>query len=156
MATHSSILVWRIPRREEPGRLQTIGSKRVWHNWETNTLIFHFSQAVLTKKQWSKIKNKKLLNENGYLIVEVLLKKSFLVSIEVFCLSSYEATTNHEVWLHCKNQKYAAIANHIFIYGIWPAFCTFKFAWICNALSHFISTYQPLSPKNQRSSTKVE
>ena len=29
MATHSSILAWRIPRTEEPGRLQSIGSQRV-------------------------------------------------------------------------------------------------------------------------------
>ena len=32
MATHSSILVWRIPRTEEPGRLQSTGSQRVGHN----------------------------------------------------------------------------------------------------------------------------
>ena len=31
MATHSSILAWRIPRREEPGRLQSMGSHRVGH-----------------------------------------------------------------------------------------------------------------------------
>ena len=29
MATHSSILVWRIPRTEEPGGLQSMGSQRV-------------------------------------------------------------------------------------------------------------------------------
>ena len=29
MATHSRILVWRIPRTEEPGRLQPMGSQRV-------------------------------------------------------------------------------------------------------------------------------
>ena len=29
MATHSSTLAWRIPRREEPGRLQSMGSQRV-------------------------------------------------------------------------------------------------------------------------------
>ena len=29
MATHSSILAWRIPRMEEPGRLQSMGSQRV-------------------------------------------------------------------------------------------------------------------------------
>ena len=28
-ATHSSILAWRIPRKEEPGGLQSIGSHRV-------------------------------------------------------------------------------------------------------------------------------
>ena len=32
MATHSSILAWRIPWTEEPGKLQSIGSQRVRHD----------------------------------------------------------------------------------------------------------------------------
>ena len=32
MATHSSILAWRIPRTEEPGRLQSMRSQRVRHD----------------------------------------------------------------------------------------------------------------------------
>ena len=32
MATHSSILAWRIPWMEEPGRLQSTGSQRVGHD----------------------------------------------------------------------------------------------------------------------------
>ena len=32
MATHSSILAWRITWTEEPGRLQSIGSQRVRHD----------------------------------------------------------------------------------------------------------------------------
>ena len=32
MATHSSILAWRIPWTEEPGRVQPIGSQRVRHD----------------------------------------------------------------------------------------------------------------------------
>ena len=32
MATHSSILTWRIPWTEEPSRLQLMGSKRVRHD----------------------------------------------------------------------------------------------------------------------------
>ena len=32
MATHSSVLAWRIPWTEEPGRLQSIGSQRVRHD----------------------------------------------------------------------------------------------------------------------------
>ena len=31
MATHSSILAWRIPQTEEPGGLQSTGSQRVRH-----------------------------------------------------------------------------------------------------------------------------
>ena len=36
MATHSSILAWRIPWTEEPGRLQSMGSQRVGHDWATS------------------------------------------------------------------------------------------------------------------------
>ena len=36
MATHSSILAWRIPWREEPGRLQSTGLQRVRHDWATS------------------------------------------------------------------------------------------------------------------------
>ena len=32
MAAHSSTLVWKIPRTEEPGRLQSMGSQRVIHD----------------------------------------------------------------------------------------------------------------------------
>ena len=36
MATHSSILAWKIPWMEEPGRLQSMGSQRVGHDWATS------------------------------------------------------------------------------------------------------------------------
>ena len=36
MATHSSILAWRIPWMEECGRLQSMGSQRVGHDWGTS------------------------------------------------------------------------------------------------------------------------
>ena len=36
MATHSSTLAWKIPWTEEPGRLQSMGSLRVGHNWATS------------------------------------------------------------------------------------------------------------------------
>ena len=40
MATHSSTLAWKIPRTEEPCRLQSMGSQRVGHDWVTS---LHFS-----------------------------------------------------------------------------------------------------------------
>ena len=39
MATHSSIVAWRIPWTEEPGRLQSMESQRVRHNRVTHTFI---------------------------------------------------------------------------------------------------------------------
>ena len=39
MATHSSVLAWKISWTEEPGGLQSTGSQRVGHNWATNTYL---------------------------------------------------------------------------------------------------------------------
>ena len=45
MATHSSTLAWKTPWVEEPGRLQSMGSWRVRHDWATSLSLFtfHFS-----------------------------------------------------------------------------------------------------------------
>ena len=37
MATHSSILAWKISWTEEPGGMQSMGSQRVGHDWVANT-----------------------------------------------------------------------------------------------------------------------
>ena len=42
MAPHSSTLAWKISWMEEPGRLQSIGSLRVRHNWVTSLSLFTF------------------------------------------------------------------------------------------------------------------
>ena len=42
MATHSSTLAWKIPWMEEPGRLQSMGSRRVGHDWVTSLSLFTF------------------------------------------------------------------------------------------------------------------
>ena len=42
MATHSRTLAWKIPWTEEPGRLQSMGWRRVGHDWETSLSLFTF------------------------------------------------------------------------------------------------------------------
>ena len=49
MATHSSVLAWRIPGTREPGGLPSMGSHRVGHNWSDLTA------AVLLKCLVNKI-----------------------------------------------------------------------------------------------------
>ena len=44
MATHSSIHAWKIPRTEEPGGLQSMGSQRVGYDWATS---LHFTSCPL-------------------------------------------------------------------------------------------------------------
>ena len=46
MATHCSILTWKIPWTEVPGGLQSMGSQRVRHDWATNTFTFKLCSLV--------------------------------------------------------------------------------------------------------------
>ena len=49
MAPHSSTPAWKIPRTEEPGRLQCMGSLRVRHDWATSLSLFTF---IHWKRTW--------------------------------------------------------------------------------------------------------
>ena len=49
MAAHSSTLAWKIPWTEEPGTLQSMGSLRVRHNWETSLSLFTF---IHWRRKW--------------------------------------------------------------------------------------------------------
>ena len=49
MATHFSILAWRIPWTEETGGLQSMGLQRVRHNWATKCAVGDFSGSPLGK-----------------------------------------------------------------------------------------------------------
>ena len=42
VAPHSSSLAWKIPWMEEPGRLQSMGSLRIRHDWATSLWLFTF------------------------------------------------------------------------------------------------------------------
>ena len=56
MAIHSSTLAWKIPRTEEPDRLQSKGSQRVRHDWVTSLLQIHSSNHFKSdaRKDWRK------------------------------------------------------------------------------------------------------
>ena len=53
MATHSTILAWRTPWTEEPGRLQSMASQRVRHDSATDTIIFTFFSPLSVCIFWS-------------------------------------------------------------------------------------------------------
>ena len=44
MTTHSSTFAWKIAWMEEPGRLQSMGSLRIGHNWANSLSLFTFKQ----------------------------------------------------------------------------------------------------------------
>ena len=60
MATHSSILAWRIPWTEDPGGLQAMGSRRVRHDWAQGTCTHKwgaFSKAGRLLVEWQYFPN---------------------------------------------------------------------------------------------------
>ena len=61
MATHSSILAWRIPWTDEPGGLWCMGLQRVGHNWAIFT--FTTNQKRCQRQQW---------NSGAHLVWELL------------------------------------------------------------------------------------
>ena len=74
MATHSSVLAWKIPRTEEASSLQSMGLKRAGHNWAT---LYHFIINLLSFFPFFKIveptfNSKNLLNTLCQLYAKVL------------------------------------------------------------------------------------
>ena len=68
MATHSSILAWRIPGTEEPGGLPSMGSHRVGHDWSDlaaaatqhcKAITFQFKKKKIKIKEDEEMKSKK-------------------------------------------------------------------------------------------------
>ena len=53
MPTHSTTLAWKIPWMEEPGRLQSMGSQRVGHDWATSLVtILHPARFLYLLMVW--------------------------------------------------------------------------------------------------------
>ena len=87
MATHSSILAWRIPWTEEPGGLQSIGLQRVRH---------HCSK--LACKHVSHIQIKEIIQQNEYKRMSTLI----MISEAIYCKDCEQSTfkvidTNFEI-----------------------------------------------------------
>ena len=68
MSTHSSILAWETPWREEPGGLQTMGSQRVGHDLATKQ-----QQIISNTKMGKKYKNWATYSITKYVGKQVLL-----------------------------------------------------------------------------------
>ena len=86
MATLSSILAWRIPWMEEPGRLQSTGSQRVRHNWVLITVLKHpasiqlLSCVWLFVTPWSVARQTFLSITNSWSLLKVLFIESVMPS----------------------------------------------------------------------------
>ena len=53
MATHSSILAWRIPGTEEPGGLRSMGLQTVRHSWTPQPTVYEWVCVLLVVLEMS-------------------------------------------------------------------------------------------------------
>ena len=53
METHCSTLAWKIPQMEEPGRLQSMGSQKIWQDWATSlSLSVYLTKTVPSRTEF--------------------------------------------------------------------------------------------------------
>ena len=72
MATHSSVLAWRIPGMGEPGGLPSMGSHRVGHDWSDLAA----AAAVYTRQH--------MKNQRHYLPTKVHLVKAMIFPVVMY------------------------------------------------------------------------
>ena len=67
MATHSSVLAWRIPEMGEPGGLPSVGSHRVGHDWSDSAAAA--AARTICVKEGNVIGASKVTDQNSWLAV---------------------------------------------------------------------------------------
>ena len=88
MASHSSTLAWKFPWTEKPGRLQSMGSQRVGHDWATS-LSFTFVDFYLVCRKVGLYFTKKSDVMSLYPCVIVLIMHSSGLLTEVITLVDF-------------------------------------------------------------------
>ena len=89
MATHSSILAWRIPWTEEPGRLQSVGSQRVGYDWATFTYSLMYRHLYVPFMCFSHIVYCRVLTRVPHTMQWVLLDYFIIRSVYMNQLTSH-------------------------------------------------------------------
>ena len=87
MVTHSSILAWIIPWTEEPGKLQSMGSQRVGHNWVTSLTYLWFVCFNLVFVHCFNIK--RVCSQDFYSKFSVLYSSTVYLNIFLICFQSW-------------------------------------------------------------------
>ena len=140
MATHSSILTWRIPWTEEPGRLQFIGSHRVGHNWSDlahmHTLLMYYCSFLFMSVQFSSVAQSCWLFATPWTtarLASLSITKSWsspkTMSIELVCVYMFRSSYIWCIYINKYNVLFLYSSLHyiisffIFLYTFKYLFC---------------------------------
>ena len=124
MATHSSILAWRISWIEEPGRLQSIGSHKVRHSWSdlahththTHTHAYNLSQDVTCGSVIHDLHYIEVCSLYAHFL-ESFCHKSFWIISKIFFCICWDGSYSFHSSICWYNE------SHWLVYGYWEILC---------------------------------
>ena len=123
MATHSSILAWRIPWTEEPGGLQSMGSQRVRHDWSDWAQSFQFSRSVMSDPLGSHGPQASLSITNSWSPLKPMTTESVTPSNHIILCRPL-------LLLPSIFPSIRVISNESVLWLRWPKYCSFSFTII--------------------------
>ena len=109
MATHSSVLAWRIPGTAEPGGLPSMGSHRVGHDWSN---LAAAATEVMCVLKW---KRKENMNESHVVSVTLCIWSWDVLKLFSIAFSSKRFMPKIIKWFkYRKKDTYSTSFNHCF------------------------------------------
>ena len=119
MAAPSGTLAWEIPWTEESGRLQSMGSQKVRHNWATTTIIVHIVEEYMTEVGFKTFGRYKTF---------VNLSSQFVVWRFVFLIRSFEKQKTLYLWrqIYQKSVTTCSLLGYTSVMAHFCAVCVSK------------------------------
>ena len=144
MATHSSVLAWRIPGTAEPGGLPSVGSHRVGHDWSdlaTVTVIILY----LSSFEWSDMLFSFKFSVNSMVRFSVQITNPRFSSVAQSCLTLCNPMNHSTPGLPVHHQFPGSTQTHVYqvddaiqpsIFQVRMAY--FQHLWITSLFPHQI------------------
>ena len=106
MATHSSILAWRIPWTEKPSRLQSTRSQRVGHDWATSP--YHISYVKNTNN---------IFIPDGYsnILIGPIHNSFIYINVQIAHTNTYSGDYKHFINSGCLSVWYSLLSYSVYL-----------------------------------------
>ena len=123
VATHSSILAWRIPWMEKPGRLCSIGWQRVGHNW-SNLVCTHAYTHTHTHTHIHVY-----IGKGNVYTLQYSYLENFMDSGAWWAIHGHQELDTTERLTHTHTHIFIYMYTHIYIYIYMYIWITLLFTW---------------------------
>ena len=121
--THSSILAWRIPWTEESGRLQSMGSQRIGHDW-SEWACTHIGQSTIAswkQPRYMITTEHVFVMEPNILFFPLILLGLCTANKHMSINSNVQIILTDHIWVHSSLDFHILISKHVvfLIHEVW-------------------------------------